>query len=108
MESNENKPRKKKYYYVNHKEDQKKQYTKRRPRLQKPDAKINIEGFYCRCKGCGKSPYEIMEYVHICKAEGYESPEEFVRQEEGTFNPSTGLFWCTDCYIKAGMPKGKA
>lgn len=29
---------------------------------------------------------------------------EYVRQNEGTFNPQNGHFLCDMCYIKAGMP----
>jgi len=43
-----------------------------------------------KCKICGRSPSEI------------------VRTEEGTFNPHTKMFYCTDCYFKAGMPLGTA
>jgi hypothetical protein len=32
------------------------------------------------------------------------TPEQVVREQEGTFNPRNGHFLCTDCYIKAGMP----
>ena len=64
-------------------------------------------GFTCRCKGCGKSPEEILEYTDMADEMGC-TPEQAVRRNEGTFNPSTGLFWCTSCYIKAGMPLGKA
>jgi hypothetical protein len=32
------------------------------------------------------------------------TPDDFVREEEGTFNRSNGHFLCTDCYIAAGMP----
>lgn len=67
-----------------------------------------VEGFYCRCKGCGKTPEELVEYKMLAEENGYKTAEEAVRNEEGTFNPVTGLFWCTNCYIKAGMPSGKA
>lgn len=30
--------------------------------------------------------------------------EEYVIQEEGTYNPENGHFLCDSCYIKAGMP----
>jgi hypothetical protein len=60
-----------------------------------------------KCRGCGKTPDQIDEYVIEAAREGIE-PEEFVRREEGTFNPKTGLFWCTSCYIAAGEPLGKA
>lgn len=67
-----------------------------------------VEGFYCRCKGCGKTPEELQEYKELAEVNGYESAEQAVRMEEGTFDPSTGLFYCTACYVKAGMPLGKA
>lgn len=60
-----------------------------------------------KCKSCGKRPHEISEYINM--AIEYEiTPEEYVRQEEGTYNPRTGMFYCTMCYINAGMPLGKA
>lgn len=62
----------------------------------------------CRCKGCGKTPEEIMEYKVLAEEEGYSSATEAVIKEEGTYNSATGMFWCTDCYIKAGQPLGKA
>lgn len=62
----------------------------------------------CRCKGCGKKPEELMEYIMLVEESGYATAEEAMRKEEGTFNPDTGLFYCTSCYIKAGMPLGKA
>lgn len=60
------------------------------------------------CRGCKKTPNELMEYKMLAEENGYDSPEEAVKKEEGTYNKKTGLFWCTDCYIKAGMPIGKA
>lgn len=32
------------------------------------------------------------------------SRAEYVRQEEGTYNPDNGHFLCDQCYIDAGMP----
>lgn len=61
-----------------------------------------------KCKGCGKKPEELKEYVTLAKENGYESAEQAVKREEGTYNPSTGQFYCTSCYIKAGMPLGQA
>ena len=55
------------------------------------------------CAGCQKTAGQIEEYVEAAEAEGV-TPEEYVRSEEGTFNPSNGHFLCTDCYINAGMP----
>ena len=60
-----------------------------------------------RCKCCGKKPSEIKEYI-VYSAEEELTPEEFVVQNEGTYNPKTGLFYCTSCYIKLGMPSGVA
>ena len=59
------------------------------------------------CKGCGKRPDDLEEYVEMAEEEGM-TPQEFVRSEEGTFNRDTGAFWCTACYIRAGMPLGVA
>ena len=59
------------------------------------------------CRKCGRWPHEIDEYVDFAREEGI-TPEEYVKQEEGTFNELTGEFYCTDCYIAVGMPLGKA
>ena len=55
------------------------------------------------CVGCNKNPDEIQEYVEMAGLENM-TPDDFVREEEGTFNRSNGHFLCTDCYIAAGMP----
>lgn len=60
------------------------------------------------CVGCSKRPADIPEYVSMAALEGLSSADDFVRQEEGTLNASNGHFWCTDCYIAAGMPLGVA
>lgn len=59
------------------------------------------------CKLCGKTPSELEEYVSAAKAENM-TPEEYVQQEEGTYNEQTGEFYCTPCYVNAGMPLGTA
>jgi len=59
------------------------------------------------CAECGRRPDEIHEYVWAAKECGC-TPEEYVRQEEGTYNPRTGRFWCSECYVKIGMPLGVA
>jgi hypothetical protein len=55
------------------------------------------------CIGCKKVPSELAEY---CDPEliGHLTPDEYVRREEGTYNPSNGHFACTSCYIKLGQP----
>lgn len=64
---------------------------------------IQLPGRELRCKVCGKAPAEIDEYVDMGKEEDM-TPDEYVRCEEGTLNRATGLFYCTLCYIKIGMP----
>lgn len=59
------------------------------------------------CKCCNKTPDELEEYKYL--AERYNSsPRDVAMAEEGTYNPRTGKFYCTECYIKVGMPTGKA
>jgi hypothetical protein len=60
-----------------------------------------------QCKVCGKTPSEISEYIDRAEEEQM-SPEDYVVQEEGTFNPVTGKFYWTSCYIKVGEPLGLA
>lgn len=55
------------------------------------------------CIGCGKHPDQIDEYVDMARDEGM-MPDEFIRREEGSYNPANGHFLCTPCYIEAGMP----
>ena len=67
-----------------------------------------MEKRICKCKGCGKEPKDILEYVQMVEDGEYETPEMAVICNEGTYNPRNGLFYCTSCYIKAGMPLGVA
>jgi len=64
----------------------------------------------CSCKECGLKPDEIYEYTDskAWKDAGVKSATEFVKKEEGTYNPISELFWCTRCYIILGMPLGTA
>lgn len=55
------------------------------------------------CQGCQRPPAEIDEYRDAA-AEELISADEYVRKEEGTYNPDNGHFLCTVCYLKAGMP----
>jgi|GEM_PF-5551323 len=57
------------------------------------------------CVGCLKTPDQIDEYLEMAEIEDM-TPDNYVRQEEGTFNPVNGHFLCTPCYIDAGMPAG--
>lgn len=59
------------------------------------------------CVNCKKKPSELDEYVDIAEEENM-TPDEYVIDQEGTYNPINGHFYCTDCYIKVGMPLGVA
>lgn len=59
------------------------------------------------CCGCHRHPHEIDEYIEMAQLYGI-TPEEYVRLEEGTYNPDNGHFWCSLCYIQVGMPLGRA
>ena len=60
-----------------------------------------------RCIKCGRSPVEIPEYRDVAADDGVH-PNDYVRSEEGTYNPASGHFFCTECYIEVGMPLGVA
>jgi hypothetical protein len=55
------------------------------------------------CSGCSKRPEEIDEYIMAADDEGM-TPEQYVREEEGTFNSENGHFLCTSCYVAVGCP----
>jgi hypothetical protein len=55
------------------------------------------------CTGCNKFADEIEEYIDAAREEEM-TPDDYCREEEGTYNPINGHFLCTDCYIAAGMP----
>jgi len=59
------------------------------------------------CLRCERAPAQISEYILAAKEERV-TPEVFVIENEGTYNPKTRKFWCTDCYIALGMPLGVA
>lgn len=59
------------------------------------------------CVRCHKTPEQLQEYIDMAKLEGYESPSDFVRAEEGTYNVENGHFACTPCYIKMGQPSSR-
>lgn len=59
------------------------------------------------CVGCNKKSSELEEYVEAAKEINL-SPEEYVRLEEGTYNRAHSTFYCSECYVKLGMPLGKA
>lgn len=58
------------------------------------------------CAGCSKPPAECGYQEYAEEAEI--SANEYVRQNEGTYNRENGHFWCDRCYIKVGVPLGVA
>ncbi len=75
-----------------------------------PNAYIQIHGAAKKqspvepvCIRCKKRPGQIEEYIEAAADEEM-TPDEYVRQEEGTYNRENGHFLCTPCYVKAGMP----
>jgi len=58
------------------------------------------------CCRCGKTPSQIEEYVEMGVLESME-PDQLVREGEGTYNPETNRFACTDCYIAMGQPSSR-
>ncbi len=60
-----------------------------------------------KCEICKRHPKDISEYV-TAALDSKCSPSTFVMQQEGTFNRSLGLFYCTKCYIEIGCPLGRA
>lgn len=56
------------------------------------------------CIGCELKPDQIEEYVEAAE-ENDMTPDQYVIEEEGTLNGfEPNKFYCTECYIKAGMP----
>ena len=55
------------------------------------------------CIGCQKHPSELSEYNPLVTGATL-TAAQYVRREEGTYNPSNGHFLCTSCYIDQGMP----
>jgi len=58
------------------------------------------------CFRCGKRPDELDEYAMV--KEPNQTADQFVREEEGTFNLKTNQFVCTACYIAIGQPSFSA
>ena len=58
---------------------------------------------HLRCGRCGKAPWQLTEYVDAAAVDGI-SPNEYVRDEEGTYDPASNRFLCTECYVAVGQP----
>lgn len=55
------------------------------------------------CMGCNTPAKLIEEYIEAAEDANMDV-EEYIRDQEGTYNPENGHLLCTDCYIAAGMP----
>ena len=57
------------------------------------------------CIGCKKEPEEIDEYKYYANEDNL-TPTEWVRRNEvvGKWGKGHNTFYCTSCYIAAGMP----
>ena len=62
---------------------------------------------YPICVRCHKRPEELPEYVDAARDEETD-PVSYTQLNEGTYNPVNGYFYCTECYVNAGMPLGVA
>lgn len=56
-----------------------------------------------RCAKCNREPKDIPEYRDDYKEYGASSPDAMAR-EDGTFNPDSNSFVCTECYVGIGCP----
>ena len=61
------------------------------------------------CFRCGRPASSFPEYWEqpTSRADGGTGTEaDYVRREEGTYNPETDRFACDACYVAIGMPAG--
>lgn len=70
-----------------------------------------------QCLECKRAPEDIQEYRDAVSDSGEEEHSDdiqdedvrhFVIHNEGTYNPATNVFWCTECYLNKGAPLGLA
>lgn len=76
-----------------------------------PDVKIFGDTGICNhskpyCPGCKRDCLEIPEVISFAKEEET-SPEQWVRSEEGTYNPTNEHFLCDTCFIAKEQSTGK-
>lgn len=55
------------------------------------------------CIGCNRRPDDIREFATEAEHDGI-TADEWVRENEGSYNPDNGHFLCTECYVKRGAP----
>lgn len=56
-----------------------------------------------QCAKCGRTPSDIPEYRDAWKEYGASSADDMAK-DDGTYNPESDSFVCTECYIGIGMP----
>lgn len=56
------------------------------------------------CFRCGRPASSFIAGAMMAQDDEPISPAEYVRREEGTYNPDTNRFACDACYIAIGMP----
>lgn len=56
------------------------------------------------CFRCGKPASSFPEYCDRTCGSPEGCADQYVRREEGTYNPETNRFACDACYIAIGMP----
>lgn len=56
------------------------------------------------CFRCGKPASSFSEYWECSEDNRKNDAADYVREEEGTYNPATNRFACDACYIAIGMP----
>lgn len=54
---------------------------------------------------CGKYASDMSYIDHYREPD--QSRADYIRSEEGTYNPSNGHFACDPCYISVGMPSSE-
>lgn len=56
-----------------------------------------------KCFKCQREPEELIEYQDAASESGM-NIRDYVKFEEGTYDPQTDYFLCTPCYINLDMP----
>lgn len=79
------------------------------PQTLTPEERDRIADGEPYCFRCGKPASSFTAYSDewIDSETSFTSCADYVRQEEGTYNPATNRFACDECYIAIGMPVGE-
>jgi hypothetical protein len=55
------------------------------------------------CKGCRKFADDLTEYQEMADVFDM-TPDAYIEAHEETFDPRLHNFFCTPCWVRAGMP----